>query len=446
MRDDELVAIIERSAYAFSGARADFDPLLDLAKSSRLVLIGESTHGTHEFYRERAELTKRLILELGFSAVAVEADWPDAYRVNRYVRALGNDANAAQALGDFRRFPAWMWRNADVLDFVRWLRELNDARRPEHKVGFYGLDLYSLHGSIEAVLAYLDGADPAAAARARARYECFGQLSKTPERYTYNTGLGLTPSCEREVIAALLELQSRRASLLETDGIAAEDEHFCAEQNARLVKSAEEYYRSMFQGHVASWNLRDTHMTDTLDALMAHLGRRRSSPKIVVWAHNSHVGDASATELAAEGKINLGQLTRERYAEASLLVGFSTFSGTVTAASDWGAPAERKVMPPALAGSHEDLFHRVGRSGLLVLTGDLVVSGAARGGNLRRLHRAVGVVYKQKTERASHYYESELHAQFDALVHLDQTRALEPLERWGGPELGEAPETFPSGL
>jgi erythromycin esterase-like protein len=426
------------------GAPTDFDLLLDRIGDARFVLLGEATHGTHEFYRIRAELTKRLIRERGFTAIAAEADWPDAYRVNRYVCGAGHDRGAIEALGEFRRFPQWMWRNADILDLVGWLRAHNDRASAERKVGFYGLDVYSLHASIQAVIGYLARTDPAAAREARKRYACFDTLAADPQLYGRASALGLREDCEEEVVAQLVDLQRRRTALLRTDGVLAEDEQFEAEQNARVVARAEEYYRSMYLGRVSTWNLRDTHMMDTLDALVQHLERRGGRAKIVVWAHNSHVGDASATDRDLRGELNIGQLCRERHPGETFLVGFSTYQGTVTAASAWGEPAERKRVRPALSGSYEALFHRTGLPKLLLLLGDL---GEAAGAlHESRIQRAIGVVYRPQSERASHYYHVHLPAQFDAMIHLDETRALEPLERTAGWERGELPETFPTGL
>jgi erythromycin esterase-like protein len=268
-----LLDSVRQAAYPLTGAATDYDALLDLVGDARFVLLGEASHGTHEFYRIRAEITKRLIRDKGFTAVAVEADWPDAYRVNCYVRGAGQDASTHEALGDFRRFPTWMWRNADVLDFVGWLREHNDRAGPSDRVGFYGLDLYSLHGSIRAVLAYLEKVDPGAAGRARYRYGCFEDFGEDTQAYGYAAGFGLRESCEREVVEQLVELQRGATDYARRDGRMAEDEQFFAEQNARLVKNAEEYYRTMFRGRVSSWNLRDRHMADTLDALADHLTR-----------------------------------------------------------------------------------------------------------------------------------------------------------------------------
>jgi erythromycin esterase-like protein len=336
-----------------------------------------------------------------------------------------------------------MWRNADVLDFVGWLREHNEhVEDPESKVGFYGLDLYSLHSSMEAVIRYLDKVDPAAAQRARYRYSCFEQFGEDPQQYGYAASFGLAPDCEREVIAQLLELQRER--LLPQDGIAAEDERFQALQNARVVQRAEEYYRSMFGGRVESWNLRDTHMADTMDALLDHLEGRGGKSRIVVWAHNSHVGDARATEMGRAGEVNIGMLARERHPDQTCLVGFSTFTGTVTAASDWGAPAQRMKVRPALPDSYEWLFHRAGPDRfLLTLRGMGDAAIAFREG---RLQRAIGVVYRPQTERLSHYFITYLPGQLDAILHLDETRAVEPLERTAAWDRQELPETYPAGL
>src|SRR5438046_311203 len=352
---DQMPAIIREHALAAGSGRDAFAPLLERAGEARLVLLGEASHGTHEFYARRAELTKRLIRDHGFQAVAAEADWPDAHRVDRYVRGHGNDADADRALGDFQRFPAWMWRNADVLDFAGWLRDHNDAlAENKSKAGFYGLDLYSLHSSMAAVLAYLDKVDPDAAQRARYRYGCFERTGDDPQQYGYAASFGLSDSCEREVVAQLVELRRRAAELAARDGRLDPDEFFFAEQNARVVKNAEQYYRSMFGGRVESWNLRDSHMMETLENLLAHLG---SNSKVVVWAHNSHLGDARATAMGDSGELNLGQLVRQRYGDEAFLIGFSTYSGTVTAASDWGGALERKGVRPALLGRWERRCH-----------------------------------------------------------------------------------------
>lgn len=444
--DTVLATSVRQVGRPLTGTPGDFDPVSAAADRARFVLIGEASHGTHEFYRIRSEITKRLIRTCGFDAVAVEADWPDAYRVNRYVRGAGHDRDAIEALDDFKRFPQWMWRNADVLDFVGWLREHNDAFTDDaQRVGFFGLDLYSLHASMDAVIRYLRVVDPAAARRAQARYACFDHFGGDVETYARTIGLGLAASCEREVVSELIDLRRSAADYASRDGRVAADDLFVAEQNARLVKNAEAYYRTMFGGHVASWNLRDRHMVETLEALAEHLQGRSGRPaKIVVWAHNSHLGDARATELGQRGQLNVGQLARERYGLDALLVGFTTYSGTVTAASDWGEPAERKAVRPALPGSYESIFHAVGMGNFAL---DLRQRGAATLALARpRLQRAIGVVYRPETERQSHYFDAALSRQFDLVLHYDHTRAVEPLERTALWERGELPETYPSSL
>ena len=440
-----LPKLIRHAAEPLTGSPRDFDPLLDLVGDAHFVLLGEATHGTHEFYRERAQITKRLIREKGFCAVAAEADWPDAYRVNRFVRGTSDDADAVDALGGFKRFPQWMWRNADVLDFVGWLREHNDGqKKDERKAGFYGLDLYSLRASIEAVLAYLAKFDPASAKRARKRYACFDHFGKDTQSYGLATGLGMAPTCEDAVVNELVELRLREAEYLQRDGRVAADEFFCAEQNAFLIRNAEQYYRTMFQGEVSSWNLRDRHMLETLVGLVAHLEQFSKPVKVVVWAHNSHLGNARATQMSERGEFNLGQLARERFGHQAVLIGFTTHSGTVTAASEWDAPAERKRVRPAVPESYEMLFHHAGHPRFwLEFEKHPEVAFNLRGA---RLERAIGVIYRPETELGSHYFTARLPDQFDAVLHFDQTRAVEPLERSVEWEVGEVEETFPTGL
>ena len=443
-RTIDAVAVVRGRAWGLSGDPSQYDALLDGIGDARIVLLGEATHGTHEFYRERAFITRRLIEEKGFAAVAVEADWPDAYRVNRFVRGTGPDEDAIEALADFGRFPTWMWRNADVLDFIGWLRTHNDAQPVDSRAGFYGLDLYSLRASMQAVLAYLDKVDPDAARRARRRYGCFDQFGGEMQEYGYAATAGFHPSCEREVVTQLLELHRQRLEYASRDGRVAADEFFFAEQNARLVRDAERSYRIMFRGRADSWNLRDQHMVDTLNELVRFLDRTRAETRVVVWAHNSHLGDARATEMGETGELNVGQLVRQQYGAKAVLVGFTTYSGTVTAASEWDGPAHRKAVRPALAGSYERLFHdaRISRF-LLPLRTDLELASALAA---PRLERAIGVLYLPASERASHYFHARLSEQFDYLVHIDETRAVEPLERNALWQAGEVAETFPSGL
>ncbi len=425
------------------------ETLEELIGDARIVLIGESSHGTHEFYEARAAITKWLIEEKGFCAVAAEADWPDAYRVNRYVRGIGDDKSADEALSGFERFPAWMWRNVVVRDFVEWLRTRNRLHESngQPQAGFYGLDLYSLHRSMQEVITYLDKIDPRAAARARERYACFDHTSADDgQAYGFSAAFGAGPSCENEAIEQLVDIQRNALAYARRDGLLAEDELFYAEQNAQTVHNAEVYYRAMFSGRVTSWNLRDKHMAQTLEALLAHLDRHHDVPsaRIVVWAHNSHVGDARATEVWADGQLTLGQLVRQRYGGQARLIGFSTYAGTVTAASEWGGVAERKAVRPALNGSIEELLHETGRSTFLVSA--QISSEAAEPLSAVRLGRAIGVIYRPETERQSHYFHVRPSDQFDAMIHIDRTRALEPLEVTSLWIAGETPETYPSGL
>jgi erythromycin esterase-like protein len=436
-----LIEAIRQSAHRLTGEPSDFDPLLQMIGDKRIVLIGEASHGTHEFYRIRAQITKRLITEKGFDAVAVEADWPDAYRVNQFVRLTGADQEAIDSLTGFQRFPTWMWRNADVLDFVGWLRNFNE-HSDSGRAGFYGLDLYSLHASIRAVLDFLDKVDPAAARRARYRYSCFENFGEDTQAYGYAAGFGLSKSCEDEAISQWMEMRRRAADLSKRDGHVLPDEFFFAEQNARLVKNAEEYYRAMFRERVSSWNLRDTHMAETLDALVRYLDPKTA--KIVVWAHNSHLGDARATEMGQQGELNVGQLVRQKYGKDTFAIGFSTFTGTVTAASEWDSPAERKYVRPALPDSYEAIFHQTGIPTFLLLLGKH--NNATNLLSDPRLERAIGVIYSPRSERASHYFHAQLPAQFDAILHFDETRAVEPLERAAAWIAGEVPETYPSAL
>jgi erythromycin esterase-like protein len=442
-RDSVSLEQLRDAGKPLTGARADFDPLIARIGEAALVLIGEASHGTAEFYRMRAQISRRLIVERGFTAVAVEADWPDAYRVNRFVRGGSEDADATSALDGFRRFPTWMWRNTEVRDFIAWLRAHNDDVAAERKAGFYGLDLYSLHTSIDAVLSYLDKVDPAAARRARYRYACFDHYGDDVQAYGYAASFNLDHSCEEEVVDQLVELRRQASSYAARDGRAAGDELFFAEQNARLVRNAEAYYRSMFQGRVESWNLRDTHMMEMLQALRARMSTASIPAKIIVWAHNSHLGDARATEMGRAGELNLGQLVREHAGDDAVLIGFSTYTGSVTAASDWDEPAQRKRVRPGLPGSYEALLHAAGMPQLSL---DLKRSEIAAALHEPRLQRAIGVIYRPETERQSHYFRASVCDQFDWLLHLDQTSALEPLEpgeRWHG---GEPPEAYPSGL
>ena len=443
---------IRREAIVLTGDATGFDAIVRKIGDARIVLLGEATHGTHEFYAYRAEISKRLICEKGFDAIAVEADWPDALCVSRTVHHLEDDLAGksadpgAQALRGFARFPRWMWRNTDVLAFVEWLHAHNAAvGSRDESVGFFGLDLYSLRTSMDAVVRYLDKTAPELANEARHRYGCFDHLADDPQNYGYAVVSGRRESCEEETVRQLVAMAAE-AGKMQQEQQRNIDELFYAQQNARVVRNAERYYRTMFKGRNESWNARDTHMADTLEALCEHIARRKGRPaRVVVWAHNSHLGDARATEASARGEINLGQLTRERFGTTeTFLLGFTTHTGTVAAASDWDCPPQRKRVRPSHSDSVERLFHDAG-------FGDILLPMRSRpklAESLSRplLERAIGVIYRPETERYSHYFHVRLNEQFDAVVHLDETRAVEPLDQpvaWSHEEL---PETFPSGL
>lgn len=437
-----LAEVVRQHAQPLDSDTAVAGLLEAIGHDQSLVLIGEATHGTREFYRIRADLTRALIEQRGFTVVAVEADWPDAYRANRWVRGLGSDDTAESALADFTRFPRWMWRNREVVRFLRWLRDANAGREPGARAGFYGLDLYSLHRSMALVIEYLDAVDSAAAQRAREQYACFDRYGDDPQAYGYAATINVSRSCEDEAVRQLLDLRRHRDEYLGRDGRPAAEALFSAEQNARVVRDAEAYYRSMFRGRAESWNLRDAHMMTTLEALLAHEPAAGGPAKAVVWAHNSHLGDARATSMAAGGELNLGQLVRERFGEAACLIGMTTHRGAVTAAREWGQPAEHRSVRPSLPGSYERIFHDTGLPMFLLrLRERPLVTALGR----PRLERAIGVLYKPETERGSHYFSARLPDQFDVVVHVDSTRALEPLETWARHE-ADLPETYPTGV
>jgi len=432
---------IRAEASVLGGNDRDYDPLLRMVGDRAFVLLGEASHGTHEFYAMRAGITRRLIEELGFDAVAVEADWPDAYRLNRFVRGAGDDT-LDEAFGDFQRFPTWMWRNQDVRAFVEWMHGHNAGHSERSQVGFYGVDLYSLYRSADAVIDYLEGVDPDQAAIARRLYVGLDHV-RNPQDYGYEAAFGLRPTCRDEAAALLTDLVRKKASYLSSDGQAAQDEQFFAERNAYVVLNAEHYYRAMFGGRTNTWNLRDAHMVNTLVALRRHLQASGRQGRIVVWAHNSHLGDARATQMGERGEWNVGQLIREQVGpEQALLVGFTTYTGHVTAARDWDAPAERRWVRPAHKDSCEHLLYttRLDRF-FLPLNAGMTEPLAAP-----LLERAIGVVYRPETELASHYFSTSLSAQFDAIFHLDETTAVEPFditEHW---TQHEPPDTYPFGL
>lgn len=395
--------------------------------NARFVLIGEATHGTHEFYHIRAEITKELILNHGFMAVAIEGDWPDVYEVNQYIKGVSAQKNVEEVLKAFSRFPRWMWRNPVIASFTQWLRDHNEKMvNINEKIGFYGLDLYSLNTSLKAVIEYLKKVDPNAAARALERYACFDHLSFDPESYGYLISKGIKESCVKKAVEQLMEIQHNAIKYIKRNGFQGQDDYFYATQNARLVKNAEMYYRSHFEGRVSSWNVRDTHMAETLNYLCDHLENNFKRPaKVIIWAHNSHVGDARATQMSEEGEVNIGQLVREQHEADTYIIGFSTYQGTVRAASHWGGKSMKKIINLGMKGSYEALFHELALKNFAIhLKGDENLEHYLK---LPRLQRAIGVIYRADTERQSHYFFTRLPYQFDTLIHIDETTALEAL-------------------
>ena len=432
--EEMLVRNLADAAESFSSIEAaDLNPLMERIGSARIVLLGEATHGTSEFYRMRERITRDLIIKKGFRFVAIEADWPDAARVDHYVRHFQYPPSEWTA---FARFPTWMWRNTEVRDFVSWLRKHNGTVERNERVAFHGLDLYSLYDSIRSVLNYLDEVDPESARVARERYGCLTPWQRDPATYGHAALTGSYPTCESHVVRALTDLLAKRRTYAEHDG----ERFLDAEQNARLVANAERYYRIMYYGSRASWNLRDSHMFETLKNLLAFYG---PDSKAVVWAHNSHVGNAGATEMAARGEYNLGQLCRREFGEQAYLVGFGTHSGTVAAASEWDGPMEIKTVRPALPNSYEQLCHATGLARFMLgLRGRDDLCGPAGLGK-ERLERAIGVIYRPETELASHYFRASLPQQFDEYIWFDNTRAVTPLET---AEIKGLPDTYPFGV
>lgn len=415
--DQAVVRLLREAGEPLPGVNsADLGSMFERIGEARVVLIGEATHGTSEFYRMRASITRELIERHGFNVVAIEGDWPDAARMHRWV--------LNQPSGDgwlpFGRFPTWMWRNRETEAFLGWLRDWNDRCDPHARAGFYGLDLYSLYRSAEAVLAYLDRVDPAASRVARERYGCLTPWQRDPAAYgraARSSGYGL---CRDEVVAMLRDLLARRLDYARADG----DSFLDAVQNARLVADAERYYRAMYEGGHASWNLRDRHMFDTLLTLLSWRGE---GTRAVVWAHNSHVGSAHATELGAQGQVNIGSLSRDHFGAGAFLIGFGTDRGTVAAASDWDGPMEVKALRPSWPGSYEALCHATDHAAFLLNLRDPGRAEVREELAPARLQRAVGVVYRPESERLSHYFETSLPNQFDAWIWLDETHAVQPL-------------------
>jgi protein-L-isoaspartate(D-aspartate) O-methyltransferase len=430
--EDTLPEGLRRYGESFDDCdQASLDRLLARIGDARIVLIGEASHGTSEFYRMRERITRRLIADKGFNVVAAEADWPDAARIDHYVRHREVPPSEWTA---FARFPTWMWRNEETRGFVDWLHEHNSGLEYSQRTGFYGLDLYSLYASIRAVLEYLENVDPELAEIARFRYGCLSPWESDPAAYGHAAVTGRYKHCENDVAHVLAELLQRRFEFAEQDS----ERFLDAAANAQVVADAENYYRIMYYGSRASWNLRDSHMFETLKQVMASRGE---GSKAVVWAHNSHVGDARATEMSIRGEHNIGQLCATAFGASCFRIGFGTDHGTVAAASDWDGPLQIKTVQPSHPQSYEYQFHRTGLPGLMLPMRDGEPELVAQ---LRkpRLERAIGVIYRPETELASHYFEAELPRQFDEYIWVDETQAVTPLETR---VLQGVPDTYPFG-
>jgi erythromycin esterase-like protein len=425
--DQAAMEMIRAAAIPLTGAQTDYDSLMALIGDAQFVLLGEATHGTQEFYRERARITQRLIQEKGFSAVAIEGSWPDAEGVHRYIRGGGAGSAEAALAGFQTEFPEWMWGNTATRDLATWLRQHNQGRAATGQVGFYGLDVYSLFESADSVVAYLRRVEPAAAEQARTRYACLAPFGDDPQRYGAAASSNPGRSCRDAAEAQVAEMERLYAARAAGGDARAADDLFSALQHARAVQGGETYFRVLYDGGASSWNERDAHMARTLENLVGHLQSRGQTPKVVVWAHNTHAGDARLTEMGQGGEHNVGQLMRERYGERSVLVGFTTYQGTVLAAEEWDAPGRVRRLNPALPTSYSGLFHQTGIPAFLLMFRGREQLATAMGEP--RLERAVGVIYMPKTERQSHYFTARMSRQFDAVIHVDSTTAVTPLPR-----------------
>lgn len=401
--------------------------IIDNIGNSRIVLMGESTHGTYEFYQTRIALTQKLIKEKGFHAIAIEGDWPSAYKIHQYINHINKYSESKRALTGFDKFPQWMWCNTNMVCFIDWLKDYNtNLKKFNNRIGFYGLDLYSLYESIFTIFEFLGKKDSDLLDIALKHYSCFDHACVDPQEYGFLVNERIKKSCIKEVTEQLLQIQQKRFVEI-SDNSADDDLSYCIAQNARLIKNAERYYRAMFESRDVTWNIRDRHMAQTLSNLIAHIETKTDEPaKVIVWAHNSHIGDARATEMSERGEVNLGQIVREQYDISSYLLGFTTYDGVVRAASKWGGVSKDKQIQAGLSGSYEALFHDLNHESFFL--------------NLRSkshliellkspmLQRAIGVQYLPDTERWSHYFLSRIAYQFDGVIHIDKTKAVVPIK------------------
>jgi erythromycin esterase-like protein len=437
--DSALAHLVRDASHPLIGSEHDTDPIIDSIGDRSIVLLGEASHGTHEFYVSRVEITRRLINEKGFAAIAIEGDFPSVLSVNRFVNERTSNTQALDALRPFQRFPMWMWRNSVFLNFIEWLWVHNRKETTENRVGIFGIDLYSLYESIHEVIRFLETVDHLAAERARILYSCFDHHKQDPIHYGRFVRVGAHPSCEEKALQALEQFYGQLWTDSKLDLASSDpDEVFFAKQNAELVKNAESYYRNLFSPVVNTWNVRDRHMAETISNLLTHLKEHNKPEKVVIWAHNSHIGDDRATEMGTHGQWNIGQLLRERYPGKTYHLGYTTYEGTVTAASQWDHPPELKTVLPGLPDSYETLFHRTELDAFFLNFAD--DRELAKTLNEPRLERAIGVVYSPETERVSHYFQARIADQYDGIVHFDVTREVEPLDHLAVQEVTQPSE------
>lgn len=435
INEKEVIGAIKQWAYTLK-SKADLEPLFEYIGDSRIVMLGEASHGTHEYYQWRTHITRRLIEEKGFNFVAVEGDWPDCYRLNRFVKGYDMDNKSAfHVLHAFERWPTWMWANWEIIALGSWMQQHNKQLPSNKKAGFYGLDVYSLWESMDSIMQYLKRTDPAALKIAQAAFRCFEPYRKDEGRSYAQSTLFVPEACQQEVIELLKEIQ-RKLPQYNTD----HENVFSAEQNALVTVNAEKYYRAMIKGGPHSWNVRDSHMSDTLERLLTFHGK---NSKAIVWAHNTHVGDARATDMAKEGMFNIGELARvEHHDKGIVLIGFGSYKGTVTAGRNWGAPMQTMVMPEAMDGSWEHLLHKAGKENKLLLMDDFSRNDTMMENHIG--HRAIGVVYNSQYEQYGNYVPTILPLRYDAFIYLDETSALHPLHIQ--PDGHQMPETYPFGV
>lgn len=448
-QEPRLVEAIRKHAIPLKGKTSDYEDIISAANDKIFVMIGCTTHGTTEFYRSRADITELLIKELNFDAIAIEADWQGTSRMNNFIKYLSNES-ASTALSDFNQFPTWLWRNKEIVNFIEWLRNYNATHRKPGKgnaapVSIYGIDLYGMKSSINALLDYLDKIDSVAARRARRRFKCLENFISPHSSEARLSEIRIDNSCAQDAAMQLCELRHNAAEYIKKEILESENAYFQAKQNASLIHYAEEYYRSIAQGDPDSWNIRNKYMFETLENLADHLAKRLGrAPRIVVWAHNAHIGNARATEMYKRGEFNIGQLIKDRYKDKSLLIGITCSNGTVLAADNWDNPGQIQKMNAPLSDSYEGLFYGIKNRGFLL---DLRDNNTAVAGLMvPRLQRSIGVIYKPKTERYSHYSEVCLPEQFDFLLHFYETTAIEPLDTQTRKYYSEYGETYPSGL